>query len=24
LPRQETAINYTYQVTTTEGLDSAY
>lgn len=24
LPRQETAINYTYQVTTTESLDSAY
>jgi hypothetical protein len=24
LPRQETAINYTYQVITTEGLDSAY
>ena len=24
MPRQETAINYTYQVITTESLDSAY
>lgn len=24
MPRQKTAINYTYQVTTTEGVDSAY